>query len=325
MPTMNLLQAINDAIKVAMREDEKVCIFGEDVGKAGGVFRTTEGIQDEFGEKRCFDTPLNESGIIGIAVGMAVYGMRPIAEIQFLDFLYPGFDQLVSEAAKMRYRSGGEFTCPMVLRTPYGGGIRGGHYHSQSTEVFFTHTAGLKVVIPSTPHDAKGLLLAAIEDPDPVVFMEPKRIYRASRGEVPEGHYTVPLGKAAVVREGTDCTIVAYGSMMEMALKGAERAAEESGANPEVIDLRTLVPLDIDTIIASVEKTGRLVVVHEAQKTCGFGAEISALVAERAVLSLEAPIVRVAGLDTPFPYTLEYNYLPNPARVAWAVDKVMTY
>lgn len=324
MATMTLIDAVNDAMKTEMRNDDRVVLFGEDVGKKGGVFLASAGIQDEFGEERCFDTPLSECGIIGAAVGMAVYGMRPIAEIQFLDFIYPAFDQIVSEAAKMRYRSGGEYTCPMVIRTPYGGGIRGGHYHSQSSEAYFCHTPGLKVVIPSTPADTKGLLISAIRDEDPVMFLEPKRIYRAGKGDVPEGEHVVPLGKGRVVREGTDVTIVAYGSMVSICEKAADAAAEK-GRSVEIIDPRTLVPLDEQIILDSVRKTGRLVCVYEAPKTCGYGAEIAAIVAEKACSSLEGPIVRVAGFDTPYPYTLESLYMPDVRRVLHGIEKTFDW
>jgi len=324
MANLTLVQAVRDALLTEMTLDPRVVLMGEDVGLNGGVFRATEGLQKEFGEDRVMDTPLAESGIIGLACGMAVNGMKPVPEIQFMDFIFPAFDQIVSEVAKLRYRSGGGFTCPMVIRTPYGGGIKGGHYHSQSGEVYFTHTAGLKVVVPSNPYDTKGLLIAAIRDPDPVLFMEPKRLYRSVKGEVPEEAYTVEIGKAQVVRPGKDVTLIAWGAMVPVCLKAAE-LCEPRGADCEVIDVRTLVPLDEETILESVRKTGRVVIVHEAQKTCGFGAEISALISEEAILSLEAPIVRVTGLDTPFPYTLEHIYLPDPERVALAVGKVKNF
>lgn len=324
MALLTLVQAVRDALLTEMTLDPRVVLMGEDVGLNGGVFRATEGLQKEFGEDRVMDTPLAESGIIGLACGLAVNGMKPVPEIQFMDFIYPAFDQIVSEVAKLRYRSGGGFKCPMVIRTPYGGGIKGGHYHSQSTEAYFAHTAGLKVVIPSNPYDTKGLLISAIRDPDPVLFMEPKRLYRSVKGEVPEEAYTVEIGKAQVVRPGKDVTVIAWGAMVPVCLKAAE-LCEPRGADCEVIDLRTLVPLDEETILESVRKTGRVVIVHEAQKTCGFGAEISALISEEAILSLEAPVLRVTGLDTPFPYTLEHIYLPDPERVALAVGKVMNF
>ena len=322
---MTLLEAITDAMRTEMRNDDRVCVFGEDVGKKGGVFGATMGLHDEFGEKRCFDTPLSECGIIGAAIGMAVYGMRPIAEIQFLDFIYPAFDQIVSEAAKMRYRSGGEYTCPMVIRSPYGGGIRGGHYHSQSSEAYFCHTPGLKVVIPSTPADAKGLLIASIRDEDPVMFLEPKRIYRHGKGEVPVGEHVVPLGKARVAREGSDVTVLCYGSMVPMCEQAADEALQLGGRKVEVIDLRTLVPLDEQTVLESVKKTGRCVIVYEAPKTCGYGAELAALVAEKCIEYLEGPVVRVAGFDTPFPYTLEPLYMPDVKRVVAGIERTFTW
>jgi 2-oxoisovalerate dehydrogenase E1 component beta subunit len=321
LPVLNIVQAINQALREEMRRDERVVILGEDVGVNGGVFRATEGLYKEFGEERVMDTPLSESGIIGTAIGMALYGLRPVAEIQFLDFIYPGFDQIVSELAKYRYRSAGQFTAPVVIRTPYGGGVKGGHYHSQSTEVFFVHTAGLKVIVPSNPYDAKGLLKAAIRNPDPVILMEPKKIYRTVRGEVPEEDYVVPIGKAKVAREGNDVTLFAYGAMLHVGLEAAEKAAS-AGVDVEVVDIRSLMPLDIETVLGSVRKTGRVVIVHEACKTCGYGAELAALIAEKALLNLEAPILRVAGLDTPFPYALEDQYLPDADRVLNAIDEV---
>ncbi len=325
MPTMNMIQAVNDALRVEMRRDSRVVVFGEDVGRFGGVFRATQGLQDEFGPDRSFDTPLAEAGIIGTAIGMAMNGLRPVPEIQFADFVYPAFDQIVNEAAKIRYRSGGQFTCPMVIRMPYGGGIRGGHYHSQSPETYFIHTAGLKVVVPSNPHDAKGLLIASIRDENPVIFMEPKRIYRAAKGEVEEGDYVIELSKARVTRIGSDVSVLAYGAMLHTALEAAETAASEDGISCEVIDLRTLMPFDIDTILESVRKTGRVVIVHEAPRTCGFGAELAATICEKALLNLQAPIARVTGFDTPFPYTLESEYLPNEKRIREAVAGVMNF
>ncbi|MCU0677927.1 MAG: alpha-ketoacid dehydrogenase subunit beta [Myxococcota bacterium] len=324
MPEMNLVQAVNDALRTEMRNDPDVVVLGEDVGKVGGVFRVTQGLYDEFGEDRVIDTPLAEGGIIGTAIGMALYGMKPVPEIQFADFIFPAFDQIVSEAAKFRYRSGGEYTCPMVIRTPVGGGIRGGHYHSQSPESLFIHTAGLKVVCPSNPYDAKGLLIAAIRDPDPVLFFEPKRVYRAVKMEVPEGEYTLPIGKAKVVREGDDVTVIAWGAMLFEALASAEEVAGQ-GVSAEVIDLRTLWPVDIDTIVESVKKTGRVVIVHEAPKACGFGAELLSLVTEKAFVHLEAPPVRVTGWDTPFPYTLEMEYLPLQHRITPALLDTARY
>ncbi len=325
MPVVNMIQALNDALKLEMRRDPRVVILGEDVGKLGGVFRVSVDLLKEFGPDRVMDTPLAESGIIGAAIGMALYGLRPIPEIQFIDFIFPAYDQIVNELAKYRYRSGGQYSCPMVIRTPYGGGIKGGHYHSQSPEALFIHTPGLKVVIPSNPYDAKGLLLSAIRDEDPVIFMEPKRIYRAAKGEVPEGDYTVPLGKAAVVREGTEATLLAYGAMLHTVKEAVDTIEKEDGVSCEVIDLRTLMPLDTETIMESVKKTGRAVVVHEAPKTCGFGAELISLINEKAFMHLQAPPVRVTGFDTPFPYTLEHEYLPDVGRIQEAVQQVMSY
>ncbi len=335
MPVMNMIEAINSAMDVALSQDPNVTVLGEDIGYFGGVFRATAGLQAKHGKTRVFDTPINECGIIGVAVGMAAYGLRPIPEIQFADYIYPGLDQLVSEAARLRYRSAGEFPMPITVRTPFGGGIFGGQTHSQSPEAMFTHICGIKTVIPSNPYDAKGLLLAAIADNDPVVFFEPKRIYngpfdghydrpvqpwaRFAEAEVPEGHYTVPLGKAAVVREGSDLTVLTYGTMVHVALG----TVEEKGVDAEVIDLRTLLPLDIEAIEASVRKTGRCVIVHEATRTSGFGAELAALVQERCFYHLEAPVERATGFDTPYPHSLEWAYFPGPFRIGTAIDKVM--
>ncbi len=324
MATLNLVQAVNHTLREEMKRDDRVILLGEDIGKNGGVFRATEGLYDEFGPERVIDTPLAENGIIGTAIGMALYGLRPIPEIQFQDFIFPGFDQIVSELSKMRYRSGGQFACPLVIRTPYGGGVKGGHYHSQSGEVYFTHTAGLKVVIPSSPRDAKGLLLSAIRDPDPVIFMEPKRIYRAVKGEVPDGEETIPLGKAQVVKQGDDVTLFAYGAMLHVALEAA-KAAEAKGISCHVVDLRTLSPLDMEAVLEAARRTGRVVILHEAPKFCGFGAEVAALVAERAMEYMEAPILRVAGFDTPFPYALEDVYMPGAPRVLEAVERAHAY
>jgi len=325
---MNLVQAINDALRLEMKRDPRVVVLGEDVGRVGGVFRVTQGLWDEFGDDRVVDTPLSEGGILGTAIGMALYGLVPVPEIQFADFIFPGYDQIVSELAKMRWRSGGEYAAKMVIRTPVGGGIRGGLYHSQSPESLFIHVAGLKVVCPASPYDAKGLLLAAIRDPDPVLFFEPKRIYRAARGEVPAGDYTVEIGKAKVVREAktrSAVTVIAWGAMLYEALAAAEKAEKDHGVETEILDLRTLWPVDIDTIAKSVEKTGRVIIVHEAPKTCGFGAELVALINERCFLSLEAPPVRVAGFDTPFPYTLEMDYLPLAHRILPAILETARY
>jgi len=324
MPEMTLCEAVNDALKVEMRRDPRVIVLGEDVGRFGGVFRATVGLQEEFGPDRCIDTPLAESGIVGTAIGMALYGMRPVPEIQFGDYVYPAFDQIVNELAKFRYRSGGEYSAPVVVRMPVGGGIRGGHYHSQSPEAFFTHIPGLKVVCPSNAVDAKGLLASAIRGDDPVIFMEPKFYYRKPRIEVPAGEYLIPLGEAKVVREGRQVTVIAWSAMVRTALEAAERGAAR-GYDLEVIDLRTLIPFDLERIIASVRKTGRVVIVHEAPKTSGFGAELAATIQEKAILHLEAPILRVTGFDTPFPYTLEHEYLPDADRVLDAVERVVTF
>jgi len=324
MSQMNMVQAINDALRFEMKRDDRVVVLGEDVGKVGGVFRVTQGLWDEFGDDRVIDTPLSEGGIIGTAIGMALYGLVPVPEIQFADFIFPAYDQIVSELAKFRYRSGGEYPAKLVIRTPVGGGIRGGHYHSQSPEAQFIHVAGLKVVCPSNPKDAKGLLLSSIRDPDPVLFFEPKRIYRAAKGEVPEGDYMVPLGKAALVREGKHLTIVTWGAMLYEAIAAADEAAQR-GIEAEILDLRTLWPFDIDAIVASVKKTGRVVVVHEAPKTCGLGGEIVSLITEKCFLHLEAPPARVTGFDTPFPYTLEMEYLPLAHRILPAIIKTAEY
>jgi pyruvate dehydrogenase E1 component beta subunit len=324
MPTMNIIQAVNDALKLEMRRDKRVVVLGEDVGKFGGVFRATSGLYDEFGAERVMDTPLAEAGIIGTAIGMALYGLRPVPEIQFSDFIYPAFDQIVNELAKFRYRSGGQYPAPVVIRTPCGGGIRGGHYHSQSPEAYFIHTPGLKVVMPSNPVDAKGLLIASIRQNDPVIFMEPKRVYRAAKGDVPEGDYEIPIGQAKVVREGKQLTLLAWSAMVHTALEAAEKASAQ-GMDVEVIDLRTVMPFDIETILASVKKTGRCVIAHEAPKTCGFGAELVASICERAMEYLEAPIERVCGFDTPFPYTLEHEYLPNADRIVGALTRTLEW
>jgi len=324
MAQMNIIQAVNDALRLEMRRDKRVVVLGEDVGKFGGVFRATSGLFEEFGPDRVMDTPLAEAGIIGTAIGMALYGLRPVPEIQFADFIFPAFDQIVNELAKFRYRSGGQYSAPVVIRTPYGGGIRGGHYHSQSPEALFIHTPGLKVVTPSNPVDAKGLLLSCLRQNDPVLFMEPKRVYRASRGDVPEGDYTVPLGQAKVLREGRHATLVAWGSMTHTAAEAAAQAAAQ-GIEVDQIDMRTLMPFDLDTLVASVEKTGRAVIVQEAPRTCGFAAELSASIAERALAHLEAPIERVCGFDTPFPYALEHEYLPNAERIVAALRRTLEW
>lgn len=323
--TKTMVQAINQGLDQAMAQDESVVVLGEDVGLNGGVFRITENLQKRFGDKRVMDTPLSETGIVGLAIGMAATGMRPVAEIQFADYMVPAFDQITSELAKFRYRSGGDFSCPVIIRSPYGGGIKGGHYHSQSPEAYYVHTAGLKVIIPSTAYDAKGLLLAALQQDDPVIFLEPKRLYRSQKDSVPDEPYTVPIGPARVVQTGKDLTILCYGAMVELAQKAAAKLSEETGASVEILDLRTLNPIDEDSILASVRKTGRCVIVHEAAKTCGYGAELSALLAEKAIDSLRAPVARVTGYDTPFPYSLEAYYLPHPARILDALTATLAY
>jgi 2-oxoisovalerate dehydrogenase E1 component beta subunit len=336
MPAMNMVQALNSAMDVMLSRDPDVVIFGEDVGYFGGVFRVTDGLQRKYGKERVFDTPIAEGGIVGIAVGMGAYGLRPVAEVQFADYIYPAMDQLISEAARLRYRSAGEWWAPITVRAPCGGGIFGGQTHSQSVEALFTHVCGLKTVIPSNPRDAKGLLISAIEDDDPVVFLEPKRLYsgpfdghpekpavswsKHPLGEVSADYYRIPLGEAAIARAGEEVTVLAYGTMVHVALS----AAAETGIDAEVIDLRSLRPVDIDTIAASVEKTGRCVIVHEATRIGGFGAELCALVQEHCFFSLEAPIERVTGWDTPYPHAFEWQYFPGPARVASALRKAMT-
>jgi 2-oxoisovalerate dehydrogenase E1 component beta subunit len=332
---MSMVQALNSALDVMLERDPDVLVFGQDVGYFGGVFRVTDGLQQKHGLKRCFDAPITESGIVGAALGMAAYGLRPVVEIQFADYILPAYDQLVSEAARLRYRSAGQFWAPMVVRTPYGGGIFGGQTHSQSPEAIFAHVSGLKTVIPSNPYDAKGLLISAILDDDPVIFLEPKRLYNGPfdghhdrpltpwtqhpASEVPEDFYTVPLGQAAIVRAGAQLTILSYGTMVHVALA----AAAQAGFDAEVIDLRSLVPLDIDTIIASVRKTGRCVIVHEATRTGGFGAELAALVEEHCFYHLEAPTQRVTGFDTPYPHAFEWEYFVGPKRIIDGMQRVM--
>jgi 2-oxoisovalerate dehydrogenase E1 component beta subunit len=335
MTTRNMVQALNSAMDTMLYRNEKVLIFGEDVGYFGGVFRCTDGLQKRHGRERVFDTPVAEGGILATAIGMAAYGLRPVVEIQFADYIYPAVDQLISEAARLRYRSGGEFASPLTVRAPFGGGIFGGQTHSQSPEAIFTHVAGLKTVVPSNPHDAKGLLISAIEDDDPVVFFEPKRIYHGPfnghfdqpvtpwsqhpASEVPDGYYNIPLGKAAIVRAGMDVTVLTYGTMVHVALE----AVTQSRVDAEIIDLRTLMPLDFETIEQSVKKTGRCVVVHEATLTSGFGAELAALVQEHCFYHLEAPIARVTGWDTPYPHAFEREYFPGPDRIARALLDAM--
>ena len=335
MAQMTMIQALRSAMDVMLERDPNVVIFGEDVGYFGGVFRCTEGLQRKYGASRCFDAPISETGIVGVAVGMGAYGLRPIVELQFADYFYPASDQIVSEAARLRYRSAGDFTAPITIRMPCGGGIYGGQTHSQSPEALFTHVCGIRTVMPSTPYDAKGLLIASIECDDPVIFLEPKRLYNGPfdghpdkpvvpwskhpASEVPEGHYTVPLESAAVFRTGRDVTVLAYGTMVFV----AEAAALESGVDAEIIDLRSLWPLDLPAIVESVKKTRRCVVVHEATRTSGFGAELLALVQEHCFYHLEAPIERVTGWDTPYPHALEWAYFPGPERVAAALRRVM--
>ena len=325
MPKLNMVEAINLALREELERDSRVVIFGEDVGKEGGVFRVTDGLQQKFGEDRVVDTPLAELGIVAMAFGMAVYGIRPVAEIQFEGFLYPCLDQINNHIGRIRNRSRGRFTCPLVIRVPYGGGIHAPEHHSDSPEAILAHIPGIKVVIPATPYEAKGLVLSSIRDPDPVIFMEPKRIYRAIREEVPEGDYTIPLGKARLVQEGKDVTVVAWGAMVREVLNAAEQLKGDK-IDLEIIDLRTISPLDVETIITSIRKTGRGVIVHEAPKTCGLGAEIIALINEKALLSLQAPIERVTGFDIPVPLMkTEHYYLPNPKRIVVAVKKVMSF
>ncbi|MDG6925812.1 MAG: alpha-ketoacid dehydrogenase subunit beta [Nitrososphaerota archaeon] len=324
MTVMNIVQAVNRTLRDEMRRNGNMIVLGEDVGRDGGVFRATEGLLDEFGAERVVDTPLSEDGIVGMAIGMSLYGLLPVAEIQFMDFIYPAFNQIVSELAKFRYRSGGQYPAHVVIRTPYGGGVKGGHYHSQSTEAYFIHTPGLTVVTPSSPHDTKGLLLSAMRSPDPVMFLEPKRLYRTIKEDVPDEEYLIPIGKANVVQEGSDITLVSWGPMVQTCKEALPLAAKEK-MSVELIDLRSLMPFDIQTVIQSVKKTGRVVVAHEATKVAGFGAEISAQVSERAIDSLKAPIIRVAGYDTPFPYALENSYLPKPERILKALRKASSY
>ena len=327
MSTQNLtlVQAVRDGLYTEMKQDDDVVVLGEDVGKNGGVFRATEGLYDEFGDDRVIDTPLAESGIVGTSIGMAAYGLKPVPEMQFSGFMYPAFDQIVSHAARLRNRSRGRFTCPMVVRAPYGGGIRAPEHHSESKEAFYAHEAGLKVVIPSTPYDTKGLLISAIRDPDPVIFLEPKLIYRAFRGEVPEEDYTVPIGEASVRREGTDVSVFTYGAMTRPTMEAAENLAE-NGVDVEVVDLRTVSPLDEEAIVESFKKTGRAAVVHEAPKKVGVGAEVAAVIQEEALLYQEAPVERIAGFDVPFPlYALEDYYLPSVARIEEGIRNAVEF
>ncbi len=325
MAQMNMLEAIRDALRTELKRDDNVMLFGEDVGHTGGVFRVTEGLQKEFGEERVFDTPLAESALAGMAVGLGVQGFRPVAEIQFVGFIYEALDQMFVQAARMRYRSGGRYNAPIVFRTPFGGGVKAAELHTDSLEGLAMQTPGIKVVIPSNPYDAKGLMISAIRDNDPVFFMEHLNLYRAFRAEVPEEEYTIPLGKANVVREGSDVTIVTYGMMVHTSVKAAEEL-EKEGVKVEVIDLRTLMPLDIETIVESIKKTNRVIIVQEAQKTSGAAAEVIAQINEKAILHLEAPVLRVAGPDTVYPYAqIEDQWLPTPARIVAGVKKVLDF
>jgi 2-oxoisovalerate dehydrogenase E1 component beta subunit len=333
---MNMVEAIRSALDVLMETDETVIVLGQDVGFFGGVFRCTDGLQRKFGEHRVIDTPIAEGGIISTAIGMGVNGLRPVAEIQFADYIYPGFDQVVSELARIRYRSGGDFFSPVTIRAPCGGGIRGGQTHSQSPEALFAHISGIVVVMPSNPHDAKGLLISAIESNDPVVFFEPKRIYHGPftgdpkshgtrwsehpKGEVPEGHYTIPLGCAEIVETGNDLTIITYGTMVHVSQAAAKLAAVEA----EIVDVRTLVPLDVATLSESVRKTGRCLIAHEATRFGGFGAELAATIQDSCFYYLEAPIERVTGWDTPYPHAFEWQYFPSQKRVVAGIQKVMS-
>ena len=335
MPQMNMIQALNSAQDIMLERDPGVVLIGEDIGYFGGVFRATDGLQRKYGEHRVIDAPIAEGGIIGAVIGMSVNGLRPVAEIQFADYIYPGFDQIVSQLARIRYRTAGDFFAPVTIRTPCGGGIRGGQTHSQSPEGLFTHVSGLKVVMPSNPYDAKGLLISAIEDDDPVIFFEPKRIYNGpfdgdpekpavpwnthEKGEVPEDYYTVPIGRAELVREGSDVTILCYGTMVHV----AQASAELVGADADIIDIRTLAPLDVPTLVKSVEKTGRCIVLHEATRFSGYGAELAATVQEECFYDLEAPIERVCGWDTPYPHAFEWDYFPGQKRVSAAIRRVL--
>lgn len=335
MSQMNMIQALNSAMDTMLEKDPSVIIMGEDVGYFGGVFRCTEGLQKKYGDSRVIDAPIAEGGIIGTAIGIGLNGLRPVAEIQFADYIYPGLDQVVSELARIRYRSGGEYSSPVTIRTPCGGGIRGGQTHSQSPEALFTHISGIKTVMPSTPYDAKGLLIAAIESNDPVVFFEPKRIYNGPfdgdpnkpavgwqshpGGEVPDEYYSIPMGEAKVVQEGTDLTIITYGTMVHV----SQAAVKAAGVSADVIDVRTLAPLDIETLSKSVEKTGRCLIAHEASRFCGYGAELVATIQEECFWNLQAPIERVTGWDTPYPHAFEWEYFPGQARVIAGINKVM--
>lgn len=324
MTEMNIIQALNQTLHQQFEKDDRLVSFGEDTGAFGGVFRVTSGLQEKFGEERSFDTPLTEQGIVGFAIGMAQKGLKPVCEIQFADYIFPAYDQIVNELAKMRYRTGGQYPVPLVIRTPYGGGIHGGHYHSQSPEAQFLHTPGILVVFASSPYDAKGLLTTAIKSNDPVLFLEPKRLYRALKEEVPLEEYSIPFGKAQISRQGKDITLIGWGAQHQQNMQAA-RELESEDIDVEVLNMRTLMPLDVDAIIASVEKTGRCVVSHEAPLTMGFGAEIAALVMERCFLNLEAPVKRCCGLDTPFPHSLENEYIPDAYKVKQAILDTLQY
>jgi 2-oxoisovalerate dehydrogenase E1 component beta subunit len=327
MTEKNVVQTVHDTLWDAMQHDERVMVMGEDVGARGGVFRATAGFLDEFGERRVLDTPLAESSIVGCAIGMAMHGLLPVAEIQFADFIHPAFDQIVSEAARIRYRTAGDWTCPMVIRAPYGGGVHGALYHSQSIEAFYGHVPGLKVVVPSTPYDVKGMLLAAIYDPDPVLFLEHKKTYRLVKGDVPDEPYTVPIGPADVKRSGEDLTVVTYGLMLHFALEAAAKL-EEEGFSAEVVDVRTISPLDKQTILGSVAKTSKALVLYEDNRTYGVGAEISATIAEELMFDLDAPVMRIGGPDVPaMPYStpLEHFYMPDVDTVHGAMLDLARY
>lgn len=324
MPIKTIIQSLNQTLHDAFAQDDRLVTFGEDIGAFGGVFRVTAGLQKAFGEERCFDTPLCEQGIVGFAIGMAQKGLKPICEIQFADYIFPAYDQIVNELAKMRYRTGGAYAAPVIIRTPYGGGIYGGLYHSQSPEAQFLHTPGLNVVVVSSPYDARGLLFSAIQSNDPVLFMEPKRLYRSLKEEVPDEIYTIPFGQAAITRTGKDVTLIGWGAQHHQNIAAAEQLSVTHGIDVEVINLRTLNPLDIKTIILSVQKTGHCIIAHEAPKTQGFGAEITALIMENCFFYLEAPVKRCCGADTPFPHTLEHEYLPDAGRVIKAIVELMT-
>ncbi|HVC27534.1 MAG TPA: alpha-ketoacid dehydrogenase subunit beta [Nitrososphaerales archaeon] len=325
MTVSNIIQTVNETLRTEMRRNGNVVLLGEDIGKNGGVFRATAGLLSEFGQERVIDTPIAEEGIIGVAIGMSMNGLEPVVEIQFLDFIYPGFNQIVSELAKLRYRSGGHFPAHVVIRAPSGGGIKGGLYHSQSTEAYFIHTPGLLVATPSTPTDTMGLMRTAMRGSDPVMFLEPKRIYRTVKEELPaDEEFTIPFGKAKVIQEGTGVTLVSWGAMVHTCKAAVELASKEN-VSVELIDMRTLMPFDIETVLNSVKKTGRVVIAHEATKISGFGGELAAQIAERAIDSLQAPIVRLGGIDAPFPYALESTYLPSPERVLRSIRKAASY